>query len=78
MILLWNSYLVDLHVFSQWWLYAPFLLPAFGYVIFFVLKWGVLLIPVWLPLNLIFGGVKIFFRPIAFLVREIVKKGKQL
>jgi len=74
--LLWNSFQYDLFVFSQWWMYAPLLIPAIGYVIFFFLKWGVLLMPVWLPLNLLFGGIRAFFRPVEWIVKA-VKKGKQ-
>lgn len=47
----------DVWVFSQWWLYAPLCIPAFLYLTFFYLKWGVLTAPLWLPLNLILQGI---------------------
>ena len=75
--LLWNSFQVDLHVFSQWWLYAPLFIPAIGYAVFFFLKWGILLIPIWLPLNFIFGGVRAFLSPITLIVKQSAKRGKQ-
>lgn len=43
-------YLFDIWVFSQWWLYAPLLIPAMFYLMFFVVKWVVLTLPVWYPI----------------------------
>ena len=42
-------WLYDMHVFSQWWLYAPLLIPAICYLSFFMAKWAVITLPVWLP-----------------------------
>ena len=46
----------DIEVMSNMWMYIPLLIPAIGYIIFMLIKWYVLLIPVWLPLYIIFGG----------------------
>lgn len=45
----------DLHVFSQWWLYAPLLIPFIGYTIFFVAKWTLITLPIWVTLRLAFA-----------------------
>lgn len=37
----------DLWVFSQWWLYAPLLIPFSLYLVFFFLKWTILTTPIW-------------------------------
>jgi hypothetical protein len=50
---LWNSFLYDMDVFSQAWLYYWALVPATGYFIFFLLKWAVFTVPVWLPLTIV-------------------------
>lgn len=42
-------YLFDLWVFSQWWLYAPMMIPFAFYFLFFLVKWAVLTLPVWAP-----------------------------
>lgn len=55
---LFECWLFDLWVFSQWWLYAPLLIPAICYLVFFFIKWLVLTTPVWLPVSLIVGAVK--------------------
>lgn len=46
LIRLWEF---DVWVFSQWWLYAPLLIPAALYLAFFFVKWMVLTAPLWLP-----------------------------
>ena len=55
---LYECWLFDLWVFSQWWLYAPLLIPAAGYLVFFFVKWVVLTAPAWLPVSLIVGSFK--------------------
>jgi hypothetical protein len=49
-----DLWLFDLEVFSNKWMYIPLCIPAFGYLIFFVVKWAVLLYPLWGTLALIF------------------------
>jgi hypothetical protein len=49
----------DLHVFGQWWLYAPLLIPFFFYTIFFLAKWVLITLPIWLPLKLAFSPLRI-------------------
>ena len=44
----------DVEVFSHWWMYAFLLVPAIGYLIFFMAKWMVLTAPIWVPFNMIF------------------------
>jgi len=43
----------DISVFGQWWLYAPFLIPAMCYLSFFFLKWTVITAPLWLPIAIL-------------------------
>lgn len=59
--LLWGAFQYDIDVFSQVWLYAWILIPATGYFIFFILKWCVLTAPFWIPLKMVFGGLKSIF-----------------
>lgn len=54
--LLYRMLLQDLDVFSQGWLYYWLLIPAVGYFVFFLLKWMVLTVPVWMPLAIAFRG----------------------
>lgn len=42
-------YMFDLWVFSQWWMYAPLFIPITLYLVFFLTKWLVLTLPIWLP-----------------------------
>lgn len=46
---LWNTFQSDIHNLSQGWLYYWLLIPAIGYIFFFILKWILLTAPVWLP-----------------------------
>lgn len=50
----YNTFMFDMEVFSKPWLYIPFLIPAFGYFMFFCIKWSIITMPLWLPLRLIF------------------------
>jgi hypothetical protein len=56
--LLWKAFQYDIETFSQVWLYVWLLIPAFCYFIFFLIKWVVLTAPIWLPLRMVFGGLK--------------------
>ena len=60
--LLWKCFEFDINVFSQVWLYAWILIPAFCYLIFFFVKWAVLTAPIWLPFSLIIGTFKDIFK----------------
>ncbi len=42
----------DMEVFSKPWIYICFLIPAIFYLMFFMIKWWVLLVPIWLPLRI--------------------------
>jgi hypothetical protein len=46
----------DMWVYSQWWTYAFLLIPAIFYTIFFVLKWTIITLPLWLPFYIIFSN----------------------
>jgi len=43
----------DIEVFSDPWLYIPLLVPFAFYLVYFVVKWYILLIPLWLPVMLV-------------------------
>lgn len=49
----WRCYEYDVAVFSEPWMYIPFLVPVTLYLVFFFLKWMVLTLPVWLPMKII-------------------------
>jgi len=49
-----QMFLYDLEVMSNKWMYIPLLIPILFYVCFFLLKWGILLAPLWLPIRLAF------------------------
>lgn len=42
-------WMYDVSVFSQGWIYWWFLIPFIFYFVFFVFKWTILTLPVWLP-----------------------------
>ena len=48
-----SAFQYDIEVFSKPWIYICFLIPAIFYLWFFILKWWVLLFPIWFPLRLI-------------------------
>ena len=46
-------WLYDIEVMSQGWMYWWVLVPALFYLVFMLLKWAVIFIPVWVPLAII-------------------------
>jgi hypothetical protein len=54
---LWKAFQYDIGVFTNVWMYIPFLIPIFFYLVFFTLKWWLLTLPLTIPLNFI---LKIF------------------
>lgn len=60
--LLLSMFQYDVKVFSQVWIYAWVLVPAFVYFIFFIFKWVVLTAPIWVPFRMIFDGLKSLFK----------------
>ena len=48
-----SFWLFDVAVFSSVWLYIPLMIPFFVYLIFFVLKWSLLTLPIWLPFKIL-------------------------
>lgn len=53
-----KCYEYDVSVFSEPWMYIPFLIPIMFYLVFFFLKWIVLTAPLWLPFAMILKVVK--------------------
>jgi magnesium-transporting ATPase (P-type) len=51
--LLWRAFQSDLDILSNWWMWAALLIPAVLYILFMVVKWTILLFPIWMPLNLL-------------------------
>lgn len=54
--ILYGFYIYDLEVLSQQWIYWT-IIPGIVYLIFFVLKWAVLTLPVWLPIKIILDSI---------------------
>ena len=61
MKLLWELFNYDVEVFSQVWIYAVLVIPAFAYFIFFLFKWIVLTSPVWLTILMVTKGFSLPF-----------------
>jgi hypothetical protein len=59
--ILYDYFLYDISVFSNWWMYAPLLIPAILYLIFCLFKWSFLLIPIWMPIRLAISGISGIF-----------------
>jgi hypothetical protein len=55
--LLLTNIQTDSSILSQGWLWAYACIPALGYMMVMMLKWTMLLIPIWLPLYMAFQGV---------------------
>lgn len=51
--LLFEQFKHDIDVFSNPWMYIPLLIPFFFYMVFFSIKWIILLIPIIIPLEVI-------------------------
>ena len=49
-----NTFLFDMAIFSNIWLYIPLGIPFFLYTIFFFFKWWLITAPIWIPLSAIF------------------------
>jgi len=48
-------WLFDMEVYSKPIMYWPFLIPAVVYTAFFLAKWAVITVPIWLPIKLMQG-----------------------
>ncbi len=46
--MVWELFQYDVGVFSQTWIYYWVLVPAVFYGIFFVIKWTLLTLPIWI------------------------------
>jgi len=64
-------FIYDMDVFSQGWIYAWVLVPAFFYFIFFLLKWVVITMPLWIPFRVMMKG------PLFPFVKMIENKAKK-
>lgn len=64
-----NAFKYDMEVFSKPWIYICLLIPAILYFWFFVMKWYILLFPVWFP-------VRVILSP--FYPKRKIKKKKKL
>lgn len=53
----------DFHVMSQWWMYAPLLIPILLYAVFFMIKWFLITMPVWLPAYILLATIKGIVNP---------------
>lgn len=61
--LLGDAIKFDFHVMSQWWMYAPLLIPILLYAVFFVAKWSLITLPLWLPPLMIIGAINRVVNP---------------
>lgn len=50
---LYECFMYDIDVFSTGWIYYWLLIPAMFYLMFFMIKWWLLTMPMWLPLKII-------------------------
>ncbi len=55
--LLWNQFQYDVSILSQPWMYWLLCIPAIGYGMFFILKWALLTMPIWLPVKNVVSGI---------------------
>ena len=69
--LLYKQFLYDVNVLSQPWMYYLLLIPAICYLIFVVVKWGFLTIPIWAPLNGILKGI---IQTVSSIIKESKKE----
>lgn len=53
-----STFMWDMAVFSNVWLWIPLCIPAFFFLIFFLFKWAIITAPIWIPFHLIFFGFR--------------------
>jgi len=53
-----GMFISDIEVFSQPWIYICLLIPAFFYLMFFILKWTILTAPFWIPIRIIARAIR--------------------
>lgn len=56
--MLFEFWKFDMMIYSQWWMYAPFLIPVLFYTVFFIMKWSIITAPVWLPFSIIVRSLR--------------------
>jgi hypothetical protein len=59
---LWEMFMFDMDIFSEPWMYIPFLIPIAFYLIFFTIKWTVLLMPLSIVSGIAVGILRKIFR----------------
>lgn len=65
-----DAFLYDYSVFSEEkWMYYWACIPAFGYLVFFILKWVFLTLPFWLPPTVVLRAIFPIVR-----VKNVTKK----
>lgn len=56
--ILLDCFKYDVNILStQMWMYYLICIPAFFYLVFFMIKWALLTAPMWLPVSLLFSKV---------------------
>jgi len=55
--MLYGLYLFDIMIFSNIWLYIPLMIPFFFYLMFFMMKWAILIAPIWLPIKILLDSI---------------------
>ena len=51
-----NCFRYDVKVYSKWWIYVTFF-PVIFYTIFFIIKWWLLTIVIWLPGKILLNNI---------------------
>lgn len=53
-----DTFMYDMEVLSQGWMYWLLLIPVMFYLVFFMIKWAVITAPIWLPIKLALQGLR--------------------
>lgn len=54
---LWSTFSFDMEMLSKPWMYYLLLIPAFAYIMFFMFKWTILLIPFYGPFLIVLRAI---------------------
>lgn len=57
----WSSFMFDMDVYANVWMYIPLLIPIFFYSLFFLIKWTFLLIPIYMPFLMVLRFIQNIF-----------------
>lgn len=72
--LVWRMFEYDMEVLSQPWMYYWLCIPAIAYVVFFAIKWMLILSPLTLPIRSIVKSFFIHKKDIAKTNKSILEK----